>query len=506
MSDQSPTTTIVIFGASGDLTRRKLIPALFHLWRKRRLPPKCNLFGFADTEWDSAEFRRQMHEGLHEFADEPFSPSAWDAFASGLHYISGSFTNPEDYSTLQTAMADIEGGAANRLYYLATAPRFFAKIVAQLGQAGMVQEKEEGAETDVYRRVIIEKPFGRDLASAQALNRALHTVLEERQIYRIDHYLAKETVQNILVFRFANTMFEPIWNRNYIDNVQITVAETVDVGHRAGYYDQAGVLRDMFQNHLMQLLALVTMEAPASFEADAVRNEKVKALSAVRPIPPEIMSTSTVRGQYSRYRRAEGIAPDSQTATYAALQLHLDNWRWRDVPFFLRSGKALATKTTEIIIQFKQPPHMMFPMPPGEKIRSNYLALCIQPHEGIHQRFEAKRPDTTIEMRSVHMDFDYDEDFGCCLIPEAYERLLLNALEGDATLFTRSDGIETAWQIIDPILQTWESSSTPSLDFYEPGSSGPDTANDLLARSGRTWLQLWCALNPKSGSPISLPG
>ncbi|MFQ5399312.1 MAG: glucose-6-phosphate dehydrogenase [Anaerolineae bacterium] len=501
MPDPLPPTTLVIFGASGDLTRRKLVPALFSLCRKNRLPTGYNIVGFAFSQWDTAEFRRQMRAGVDEFVAESFTPAEWKTFADHLHYVSGGFTEAADYAALQAALREIEGKTASHLYYLATPPRFFAEIVAQLGVAKMVQENAagEGGATAARRRVIIEKPFGHDLASAQALNRAVHADLAEHQIYRIDHYLAKETVQNILFFRFGNTMFEPLWNRNYIDHVQITVAESVDVGHRAGYYDQAGVLRDMFQNHLMQLLALVSMEPPASFEADAVRNEKVKALSAIRPMTPDEIAAQTVQAQYQGYRDAPGVAPDSNTSTYAALQLYIDNWRWQDVPFYLRSGKALAKKATEILIQFKRPPHMMFTSPskrkqpleqrmrlPEQRLRSNYLALCIQPHEGIHQRFEAKVPDTAAEMRSVNMNFHYDEAFGECAIPEAYERLLLNALEGDATLFTRSDGIEAAWRTIDPILQAWETAAAP-LATYEPGSWGPAAADALLARDGRKW-------------------
>lgn len=489
MTEHNQPTTIIIFGASGDLTRRKLAPALFRLCRQNRLPPNLRMVGFAVTEWDTAEFRRQMRGGVDEFAREPFSQTEWDAFASQLHYVAGGFTNAADFARLNQFLRTLEGGNnAHRLYYLATPPRFFADIIARLGAAGMAQDQGDGAgHTTAWRRVIIEKPFGHDLASAQALNQAVHAVLAEHQIYRIDHYLAKETVQNILVFRFANTMFEPIWNRNYIDHVQITVAETVDVGHRAGYYDQAGVLRDMFQNHLMQLLALVGMEPPASFDANAIRDEKVKTMRAVRPLTPTEMTSQTVRAQYEGYGATEGVAANSQTPTYAALELHIDNWRWQGVPFYLRSGKALAQKTSEIIIQFKRPPHMMFPISPEGPLRSNYLALCIQPHEGFHQRFEVKVPGREITMRPVDMDFHYDEAFTPDSVPEAYETLLLNALEGDATLFTRSDGIEAAWRVIDPILQAWQTEASPPLATYAPGSWGPAAADELLGGHGRFW-------------------
>lgn len=487
MPDKQP-TTLVIFGASGDLTRRKLVPALFRLCRQNRLPADLQIVGFALTEWDTAVFRRQMRDGVDEFAREPFSEAEWAAFAGRLHYTSGGFTEAADFERLRQFLEAVAGESPHRLYYLATPPRFFADIIAQLGAAGMAQDLcgETGAVT-TWRRVIIEKPFGHDLASARALNRAVHTVLDEHQIYRIDHYLAKETVQNILVFRFANTMFEPIWNRNYIDHVQITVAETVDVGHRAGYYDQAGVLRDMFQNHLMQLLALVAMEPPAAFDADAIRDEKVKLMRAVRPLTLPEIATQTIRAQYEGYCATEGTAADSRTPTYAALELSIDNWRWQGVPFYLRSGKALAHKASEIIIQFKQPPHMMFPVSMNELPRSNYLALCIQPHEGFHQRFEVKIPGQQIAMQPVDMDFHYDEAFTADSVPEAYETLLLNALEGDATLFTRSDGIEAAWRVIDSVLQGWESEAAPPLATYATGSWGPVEADELLGRNGRFW-------------------
>lgn len=481
-------TTIVIFGASGDLTRRKLIPALFRLCRQNRLPADFRLVGLATSEWSTAEFRQQMRGGVDEFAREPFSEAEWDTFAERLHYTPGSFTETAVFTHLRQFLSDLEGGDAHRLYYLATPPHFFADIIAQLGAAGIAQDVvNEAGEMSSWRRVVIEKPFGRDLASARSLNQAIHTVLAEHQIYRIDHYLAKETVQNILVFRFANTMFEPIWNRNYIDHVQITVAEAVDVGHRAGYYDQAGVLRDMFQNHLMQLLALVAMEPPSAFDADAIRDEKVKVLRAVRPLSPTEIAQQTVRAQYEGYGAAEGVAAESHTPTYAALALHIDNWRWQGVPFYLRSGKALAQKTSEIIIQFKRPPHMMFPVSVTEPLRSNYLALCIQPHEGFHQRFEVKVPGREIAMQPVDMDFHYDEAFSADSVPEAYETLLLNALEGDATLYTRSDGIEAAWCVIDSVLQGWETEAAPPMATYAPGSWGPTEAEALLGQNGRHW-------------------
>ena len=320
------------------------------------------------------------------------------------------------------------------------------------------------------------------------MNRDVHAVLDEDQIYRIDHYLGKETVQNLLIFRFANTIFEPIWNRNYISHVQITAAEAVDVEHRADFYDDVGVLRDMFQNHLMQLLSLVAMEPPVSFEATALRNEKVKVLSALRPLSPEQLAHQSIRGQYAGYCETEGVAPDSNTATYAALKLYVDNWRWQGVPFYLRSGKALNKKTTDIVVRFKRPPHLMFDIPPEKRLKSNYIALCIQPDEGIHLRFEVKVPDTASHMQSVDMEFHYDESFGEKTIPEAYERLLLDAINGDAALFTRADEIELAWKLIDSVLAGWNGDEAPPLHTYRPGSWGPDAAAEFIDENAGGWI------------------
>lgn len=483
------TTTLVIFGASGDLARNKLIPALFSLHRKGRLPPGFHTVGMARTPHTDDDFRKSFEQ---DFPGAGQDPVAWADFSHLLTYHTGDPARPEDLAALDRRLRSIEdqaGGQANRLYYLATPPEAYLGIIRALGQEGMARQ-ERG-----WRRVVIEKPFGSDLASARLLNHAVHEVLAEDQIYRIDHYLGKETVQNVLVFRFANSIFEPVWNRRYVDHVQITVAETAGVGTRGRFYDAVGVLRDMFQNHLLQLLALVAMEPPASFKPDALRNERAKVLSSIRPISPEEVAQHTVRGQYRGYRSEPGVSPDSTTATYGALRLYVDNWRWQGIPFYLRSGKRLAAKATEIYIQFKSVPHLMFPLPQDRTIRPNALAICIQPDEGIHLRFEVKVPDTLAEMRSVDMDFHYADDFGPGAIPEAYERLLLDALNGDASLYTRADSIELAWELIDPIVQGWEGPHAPPLETYEPGCWGPPGAIALLARDGREWT-LGCGQHP----------
>jgi glucose-6-phosphate 1-dehydrogenase len=474
--------TIVIFGASGDLTSRKLVPALYELYRKGRLPERTNIVGFSRSPLSHQAWRDGLAEAAARFLGDRFDRAVWESFAATLHYHAGDLSQLEDVVSLQRFVAETERDAtATRVYYLSVAPKFYEIAIDHLGKTGMAHE-DQGP-----RRVVIEKPFGSDLSSARRLNAAVHNVFAEHQVYRIDHYLGKETVNNILVLRFANTIFEPVWNRNFVEHVQITASEEVTVGSRAGFYESVGILRDMFQNHLMQLLTLTAMEAPARFDADAIRGEKAKVLRAIRPTRPDDVAQQTVRGQYRRYRDEPDVAPDSETATFAAMTLMIDNWRWQGVPFYLRSGKAMSCRTTQIVIQFREPPHMMFDGGSRGRHEANRLVIQIQPSEGIQLHFQTKVPDAGMKLQLTDLDFDFRRKL-TREIPEAYERLLLDALHGDASLFARSDEVELAWGIIDPIQAAWETHRKPDLQLYEDGDWGPPASTEWMHRQGRMWF------------------
>ncbi|MGZ3678555.1 MAG: glucose-6-phosphate dehydrogenase [Ktedonobacterales bacterium] len=492
---------MVIFGATGDLTHRKLLPALYNLALEQPLPPQFTVVGVARRPFSNEEFRQQALESINRFSrNRPVNQAVWETFSRGLYYHQSQFDDTNGYKRLAELLEQLDrerGTGGNHVFYMATPPSYYPSIADRLHEAGL--SKKGAATNPPWTRVIIEKPFGHDLRSALALNAELDKSFTEEQIYRIDHYLGKETVQNIMVLRFANGIFEPIWNRRYIDNVQLTVAESIGVDGRGDYYEEAGAMRDMIQNHMMQLLTLVGMEPPANFDANAVRDEKVKVLRSIPPMQENEIAADTVRAQYGPgllagvpvpgYRQEKGVDPQSRTETFVAIKLAIDNWRWAGVPFYLRHGKRLAKRITEIGITFKRPPYLLFRGTGADQMQPNVLSLRIQPNEGISLVFDAKVPGQEMQLRSVNMDFLYGSSFGV-EPPEAYERLLLDCMLGDSTLFTRIDESEYSWRLVDNIESAWARQPASAIAQYEPGTWGPKEADALIERDGRTWRRL----------------
>jgi glucose-6-phosphate 1-dehydrogenase len=488
---------MVIFGATGDLTKRKLIPALLNLAQQDVLSENFAIVGFAGNDLDTNAFRQTLGEEMPKFAPDPIDLKMWDSLKQRIYYVKGDFQDPEGYKrlALQVEAADkTHNCGGNKFFYLAVAPRFFAPIVDRLGEAGLTKQGDGR-----WTRIIIEKPFGHDLESAKQLNCDLKKTLHENQIYRIDHYLGKETVQNVMVFRFTNNIIEPLWNRHYVDHVQITAAETVGVEHRGGFYETAGALRDMVPNHLFQLLTMTAMEPPISFDADEVRNKQAEVLHAIQPLSPEEVITNMVRGQYGEgmvdgervagYRSEPDVSPHSNTETFVALKLQIDNWRWAGVPFYLRTGKRLALRATEIVIQFRRTPFVLFRHTEVKNVETNRLVIHIQPDEGISLSFGAKVPGAVMRLGLVNMDFDYKSYFGV-EHGTGYERLLRDCMVGDATLFQRSDMVGAGWNVIQPILDVWHALPPRGFPNYAAGSWGPVEAEELLERDGRSWRRV----------------
>jgi glucose-6-phosphate 1-dehydrogenase len=485
---------MVIFGAAGDLTRRKLIPALYNLAKSELLSREFAVVGVARTKISTEEFRKKATEDIKEFATEKVDPDVWEWFVRRLYYLAGDFGDKNLFLQLKDLLDKVDRDHSthgNHLYYMATAASYFGPVVEQLSAVGLMEEKNQQ-----WRRVIIEKPFGHDLESARSLNQHLLRVVGEKQIYRIDHYLGKETVQNILALRFANGIFEPIWNRRYIDHIQISVTETVGVEQRGSYYDQAGTLRDMVPNHIMQLISLTAMEPPVSFRADAVRDEQAKILHAIQPLSAEDVLSRTVRGQYGEgfiggervpaYRGEDGVPEDSKTETFVAMKFSIDNWRWADVPFYLRTGKRMPARHTHILIQFRRAPLVLFRETPVDALMPNQLVLHIQPEEGISLRFAAKVPGPSMRLGAVDMSFEYQDYFGS-QPSTGYERLLHDCMIGDATLFQRADMVEAGWCVVSPVLDVWKALPPRNFPNYAAGTWGPKDADELLERDGRVW-------------------